>query len=83
MEEVTLVTPIPEQPSAEKACQEESRGMLICPVHEDIVMNKSIMYSKIHIANIHDDAGLILGLRPANERHRYKVTPSLIGWAQT
>ena len=28
-------------------------------------------------------AGLILGLRPANERRRYKVTPSLIGWAHT
>ena len=28
-------------------------------------------------------AWLILGLRPANERRRYKVTPSLIGWAQT
>ena len=28
-------------------------------------------------------AGLILGLHPANERHRYKVTPSLIGWAQS
>ena len=27
--------------------------------------------------------GLILGLRPANERCRYFVTPSLIGWAQT
>ena len=27
--------------------------------------------------------GLILGLRPANERRRYKVTPSLIGWTQT
>ena len=26
---------------------------------------------------------LVLGLRPANERRRYKVTPSLIGWAQT
>ena len=26
---------------------------------------------------------LNLGLRPANERRRYKVTPSLIGWAQT
>ena len=26
---------------------------------------------------------LILGLRPSNERHRYKVTSSLIGWAQT
>ena len=22
----------------------------------------------------------ILGLRPANEKRRYKVTPSLIGW---
>ena len=27
--------------------------------------------------------GLTLGLRPANERRRYKVTPSFIGWAQT
>ena len=27
--------------------------------------------------------GVILGLRPANERRRYKVTPSLIGRAQT
>ena len=26
---------------------------------------------------------LILGFRPANERRRYKVTSSLIGWAQT
>ena len=29
------------------------------------------------------DTKLILGLRPANERRRYKVTPSLIGWAQS
>ena len=28
-------------------------------------------------------AELILGLRPANERCRYKVTLSLIGWVQT
>ena len=26
--------------------------------------------------------GMILGLRPANERRRYFVTTSLIGWAQ-
>ena len=26
------------------------------------------------------NAGLIPGLRPANERRRYEVTPSLIGW---
>ena len=26
-------------------------------------------------------AELILGLRPANERRRYKVTSPLIGWA--
>ena len=28
-------------------------------------------------------AGLILGLRPANERRRYFLTTSLFGWAQT
>ena len=28
-------------------------------------------------------SGLILGLLPANERRRYKVMTSLIGWAQT
>ena len=27
--------------------------------------------------------GLILGLRAANERRRYNVMPSLIGWTQT
>ena len=27
--------------------------------------------------------GLILGLHPANVRRHYKVSPSLIGWAQT
>ena len=29
------------------------------------------------------NAGLILGLQPANENRRYKVTPYLIGWVQT
>ena len=28
-------------------------------------------------------SGLILGLHTANEKRRYKVTFSLIGWAQT
>ena len=28
-------------------------------------------------------SGLILGLHPANERRRYYVTASLIGWVQT
>ena len=28
-------------------------------------------------------AGIILWMRPANERWRYTVTPSLIGWAHT
>ena len=31
----------------------------------------------------HIHSELIPGLRLANERRRYKVTPSLIGWAQT
>ena len=29
------------------------------------------------------NTGLILGVCPANERRRYNVMPSLIGWAQT
>ena len=36
------------------------------------------------VSHPHDkDNRLILGLRPANERRRYFVTMSLIGWAQT
>ena len=31
----------------------------------------------------HTYTGLILGLHPATGRRRYKLTPSLIGWAQT
>ena len=30
-----------------------------------------------------ENSVLILGLGAANERRRYKVTPSLIGWAQS
>ena len=33
--------------------------------------------------SIDGTSGLILGLRSANERCCYKVTPSLIGWVQT
>ena len=32
---------------------------------------------------VQNTSGLILGLHPANERRRYKVTPPLISWAQT
>ena len=31
---------------------------------------------------VYDITGVILGLRPANERRRYFVTTSIIGWAQ-
>ena len=37
----------------------------------------------LQIPRIIARSGRVLGLRPANERRRYKVTPSLIGWAQT
>ena len=38
---------------------------------------------RIVFTNLRISTGLILGLHPANERRRHKVTPSLIGWAQT
>ena len=37
----------------------------------------------VNVYNKTESLGLILGLRPANERRHYKVTSSLIGWAQT
>ena len=42
-----------------------------------------VEYGKWPLTNARMLAGLILGLRPANERRRYFVTTSLIGWAQT
>ena len=46
-------------------------------------MNTYMKGRDYSIQFIHSGTGLILGLCPANERRRYKVTPSLIGWAQT
>ena len=43
--------------------------------------NKTVSSSWIRVQS--QKTGLILGLRPANERRRYKVTSFLIGWAQT
>ena len=43
-----------------------------------------VIWDTVQIKLSHyDDTGLIPGLRPANETRHYKVTPSLIGWAQT
>ena len=51
----------------------EERGRLL--VHVRTVRTKGNMTSH--------NTGLILGLHPSNERRRYKVTPSLMGWVQT
>ena len=40
-------------------------------------------FSKLPRYSANNASGLILGLRPANERRRYKLIPSVIGWAQT
>ena len=55
------------------------------------LVNVQELIDSVAINNDHDNdrkcgCGIcraILGLHPANERCRYKVTPSLIGWAQT
>ena len=52
-----------------------------CSFHAYIYINLSL--APVYTPLYHMYTGLILGLRPANERRRYKVTPSLIGWAQT
>ena len=52
---------------------------------KSVVLELTTRYSIVvgsYLRNYFFSAG-ILGLRPANARRRYKVTPSLIGWAQT
>ena len=41
------------------------------------IKRKRAQFSKYPVVS-----GMILGLRPANERRRYFVTTSLIGWGQ-
>ena len=53
----------------------------ISPSSENLVYLQHWKTWIITVPALH--AGLILGLCPANERHHYKVTPSLIGWVQT
>ena len=66
---------------------------MLATIHDDtwnvlnmqlITLNwKRCYYSDIPGGGTFKGPGLILGLRPANEIRRYKVTPSLIGWVQT
>ena len=46
-----------------------------------LVSDQQILLTKNK--NVDATTGISLGLRPANERRRYIVTTSLIGWAQT
>ena len=46
-----------------------------------VFVRDTCMYQANSYYSKHEDTGMILGLRPANERRRYIVT-SLIGWAQ-
>ena len=61
-----------------------------CWSNEIIAVNMPVLRVAVQIFflypgklfNLHSYTGLILGLRPANERRRYFVTTSLIGWLQ-
>ena len=55
-------------------------------MHLSALVTQSIMW-QVNLRLYHEGfvfiAELILGLRPANERRRYFVTTSLIGWVET
>ena len=48
----------------------------------DIIRTLLLRHVSAEMASVKYFLGLRLGLRPANERRRYKVTASLIGWPQ-
>ena len=53
-------------------------------VHGQRVSNLAIIFCEIQKARFQRvDWGIILFMRTANERWRYSVTPSLIGWVHT
>ena len=53
--------------------------LIICPDFQTIVIFLMLSsYVKQNLILITYDTGLILALQPANEKHHYKVTPSLI-----
>ena len=56
----------------------DKRQAITC-THVDLLSMGHAMLSIV----IYINPGPILGLRPANERRRYFVTTSLIGYAQT
>ena len=64
-------------------------SQFIVYVDENYIVVIELMNTKIQKSGFkfndmkYATSGLILGLHPANERSRYRVTSSLIGWAQT
>ena len=62
------------QPSSRKI--KEVYILAVCPF-------QSLKHAKANCCQLPYCAGLIIGLRPFNERRCYFVTTSLIGWAQT
>ena len=57
--------------------------MLFVIDYDDQMMYSEIWNITHHYELFFSNSGLILGLRPANERRRYKVTTSLIGLTQS
>ena len=57
-------------------------GLRNYPYHYKCYLHFVVSQSDSGTASPVRDERPILGLRPANERRRYFVTTSLIGWAQ-
>ena len=60
-----------------------SKLQAIMDVKEWLVLTTAASVSDVEYGDPLWDAGIILCMCPANERRRYSVTSSVIGWAQT
>ena len=65
-------------------CINNSAGAIKNFHHSYFQLEHILLWTVMMFSTMNDkNAGLILGLHPTNERRRYKVMRSLIGWVQT
>ena len=78
-----MAAPLPSPTNvARRSCPNWARHVNLPSPSQRITWKVRGIPAHVRCLPVEEDAGLILGLHPANERRRYFGTTSLIGWVQ-